>query len=225
MKFIFFIGFVFIFLLSGCSGSGGIMELKGRVYDEDTREIVPNRKVIVSEFINADAKSDSRYIGEFTSDSLGWFYYKLKKSRVTYFYNFEIVGDSEYGVANLKFGMTQLNLFGQFLQLHVRKLTELTLKVERKSKTAFQDTLFVSWQTNKINGKLMYPYQILNYGAASSLPLRWIGGDIKAVVKTRVYADKTTIVYWKLFRQGRLQEFTDTIFCKRGELNSLSFKY
>jgi hypothetical protein len=211
-------------LLSGC-WSDGYMDVRGKVLDEKTNEPLPNRKIIVHELMNSEDNRNSSYVGEFTTDSLGLFTYKLRKSKVTYFYNFELIGDSAYGISNNKLGMTELNREGKFLIFHMHKLTDLSLKIERKSRTAFWDTLFVSWRTNKVDGELLYPYEITNYGIGSSLPLRWVGGDVKSVVKTKVFADKKTIVHWKLFRQGRSKEFTDTIFCQRGSVNSISFKY
>ncbi len=221
-----YLGFVvFSILFSGCWSANGYMELSGKVLDEKTHEVIPNRKILVHEQYNSDDKNNSGFIGEFTTDSLGQFSYRLRKSEVTYFYNFEIIGDSVYDVSNNLLGMTDLNQNGKFLKFYMRRLTDLFLKIERKSQTAFQDTLFVSWLTGEVDGELLYPYKIINYGIGSNLPLRWIGGDIKSVVKTKVYADKKTIVYWKLFRIGRSKEFTDTIFCKRGEFNTISFKY
>jgi len=201
------------------------MELRGKVLDEKTNELIPNRKILVHELKNSEDNSNPSYISEFTTDSLGQFTYMLKKSKVTYFYNFEVIGDSTYGISNNKLGMTELNRNGKFLSFYLRKLTNLSIKIERKSQTTFQDTLFVSWLTNEIDGELLYPYRITNYGIGCTLPLRWVGGDIKSMVKTKVFADKKTIIYWKLFRKGKSKEFTDTIFCKRDVANSISFKY
>lgn len=211
--------------LAGCWNADRFMELRGKVLDEKTNELIPNRKILVHELKNSEDKSNPSYIGEFTTDSLGQFTYKLKKSKVTYFYNFEVIGDSTYGISNNKLGMTELNREGKFLSFYLRKLTDLSIKIERKNQTTFQDTLFVSWLTSEIDGELLYPYRITNYGIVSTLPLRWIGGDVKSMVKTKVYADKKTIIYWKLFRKGKSKEFTDTIFCKRDLANSISFKY
>ena len=220
--------FLFIVLsmfLAGCWNVDRFMELRGKVLDEKTNEPVPNRKILVHELMNDNDNSNPTYIGEFTTDSLGLFTYMLKESKVTYFYNFEVIGDSTYGISNNKLGMTELNRYGKFLSFYLRRLTNLSIKIERKSRTTFQDTLFVSWLTNEVDGELLYPYKITNYGLGCTLPLRWIGGDIKSVVTTKVFADKKTIIHWKLFRLGRAKEFTYTIFCKRDEVNTISFKY
>ena len=222
MRYIVFI--VLSIFLAGCWNADRFMELRGKVLDEKTNEPIPDRKILVHELMNRDDSNPS-HIGEFTTDSLGLFSYKLKKSEVTYFYNFEVIGDSTYGISNNLLGMTELNRNGKFLSFRMQKLTDLSFKIERKSRTAFQDTLFVSWLTNEVDGELLYPYKITNYGLGSTLSLRWIGGDIKSVIKTKVYADKKTIIRWKLFRLGQAKEFTDTIFCKRDEANTISFKY
>lgn len=216
--------FVLCALLSGC-WSTEYMEVRGKILDEKTNELVPNRKVIVHELVNSEENSSPVIIGEFRTDSLGRFNYQLKKSEVTYFYNFEIMGDSAYDVSNNKLGMTELNQNGKFLTFYMRKLTDLAIRIERKSRTTFQDTLFVSWLTNERDGEILYPYKITNYGVGSTVPLRWIGGNVKSAVNTKVYADKKTVILWKLFRQGHEQEFADTIFCRRGVVNSISFKY
>jgi len=211
-------------LIPGC-WSHGYMDVNGRILDEKTRELVPNRKIIVHELQNRENDKGVSIIGEFRADSLGKFAGRVEKSNVTYFYNFEIMGDSGYDVSNNILGMTELNQKGKFLTFYMRKLTDLSIKIERKSKTRFQDTLFVSWLTNNADGEILYPYKITNYGVGSTVPLRWIGGNVKSAIKTKVYADKKTVLHWKLFRQGHEQEFTDTIFCQRGATNSISFKY
>lgn len=211
-------------LLSGCWDDGN-MEVRGKILDEKTHELIPNRKIVVHELVNSDENSSPSIIGEFRADSLGQFNYSLKKSEVTYFYNFEIMGDSAYDVSNNKLGMTELNQKSKFLTFYMSKLTDLAIKIERRSRTKFQDTLFVSWLTNNADGEVLYPYKVTNYGVGSTVPLRWIGGNVKSAVNTKVYADKETVILWKLFRQGHEQEFTDTIFCKRGVVNSISFKY
>jgi hypothetical protein len=121
--------------------------------------------------------------------------------------------------------MTDLNYYGKFLELKVRKLTRLDIKIERKSLTTYRDTLFVSWKSDNMDGEILYPYKIENYGIDSEMPLRWIGGDVKSTILTRVYADKKTVVRWVLFRNGHRSEIYDTIFCKRTEPNNLYFRY
>lgn len=201
------------------------MELSGKVLDEKTQEPIANRKIIVHELRDRDDKTNSDYLGEFRTDSLGRFVYRLKKSKVTYFYNFEFLGDSMYAFSKNHLGLAELDQYGKFLTFRFSRLTDLTLKIERRKNTAFLDTLFVSWQTNGIDGEELYPYRIINYKLPSDLPLRWVGGDIRSVVKTKVFADKPTIVHWELYRHGRPTEFTDTIFCRREETNNLHFKY
>ncbi len=218
------IGFMLALLLSGCWGNGFI-EVRGKILDEKTHEIVANRKIIIHELQDRENDKGLSIIGEFKADSLGKFAYKLRKSKVTYFYNFEIMGDSVYDVSNNIMGMTELNRNGKFLTLYMNKLTRLTLKIERKSRTDFQDTLFVSWITNRADGEILYPYKVTNYGVGTTVPLRWVGGNVKSVVKTKVFADKKTVVLWKLFRQGHQTEFTDTIYCQRDAANSISFRY
>lgn len=224
MKYRIFYGIMLSLLFSGCLNNGFI-EVRGKILDEKTHEFVANRKIIVHELRDRENDKGFSIIGEFKTDSLGQFAYMLRKSEVTYFYNFEIMGDSVYNVSNNILGMTELNQNGKFLTLYMNKLTRLTLKIERKSRTAFQDTLFVSWVTNHADGEILYPYKVTHFGVGTTVPLRWIGGNVRSVVNTKVYADKKTIIRWKLFRQGHQTEFTDTVFCQRDAANSISFRY
>jgi hypothetical protein len=219
------IAILFGALLSGCWTSNGYLEVAGKILDEKTLQSIGNRKVVVYELETRDAPNYLNIVGEFKTDSLGKFNYSFRKSEVTYFYNFQIMGDSAYSFSNNILGMTELNRHGKFLTFRMKKLTDLSIKIERTAQTTFQDTLFVSWRTDEIDGETLYPYKIVNYENGANSPLRWIGGNIKSVVKTKVFADKKTVVSWKLFRSGRLQNFTDTIFCERSTDNSISLKY
>lgn len=225
MKYIGYMVFVFSIIFTGCLNTEGILELKGKVLDEKTQETIPNRKIIVHALVKNDDAFIPIYAGEFYTDSLGYFTYALRKVKTVYLYDFGIVGDSAYAFSNNKLGLTELNRDRKFLSFTLRKLTDLIIKVDRKSKTSLRDTLFVSWESDGLNGGILYPYKIENYGIISSMELRWIGGDVKSVIKTKVFADKKTIVYWELFRNGRPREIIDTIFCKRNVANSLYFRY
>lgn len=203
----------------------GILELKGKALDEKTHVAIPNRKIIVHALVKSDDEYIPTYSGEFFTDSLGNFSYSLRKVKTVYLYDFGIVGDTAYAFSNVKLGLTELNRDGKFLSFNLCKLADLTIKIDRKSKTSFRDTLFISWESDGINGEILYPYKIENYGITSDMALRLIGGDVKSVIKTKVFADRKTIVYLDLFRNGRPKEITDTIFCKRNVANILYFKY
>jgi hypothetical protein len=223
MKALLFVAF--LALLSGCWGSNEYMDLRGKVIDEKTNELIPNRKILVQELIDFADKNKPVIQGEFAVDETGHFSYRLKKSKFTYIYNFQIVGDSAYAYSDNVLGMTELDRDGKFLSMRMRRLTSLNIKIERKTTTAFSDTLFLSWQSDRKDGEALYPYKILNFGTAGNIPLRWVGKNIKSIVKTKVFADKKVVLHWELFRHGRPTEFADTIFCRRGVENSISFKY
>jgi len=217
--------FVTSLFLSACENGPEYMDLKGKIVDEQTKQPISGRKVIVHDLLrNGDAEKQA-YQGEFYTDNFGNFTYKLRKSKITYFYYFDVVGDSAYAFSNILLGMTDLNLYGKFLEFKLRKLTSLDIRIDRKNTAAFQDTLFVSWKSDDFDGEVLYPYKIEDYGVVSNMPLRWIGGDVKSTVLTRVYANKKTIVRWILFRKGHRSEIYDTIFCKRSEPNNLHFRY
>lgn len=225
MRCIRFIIFFTVLLLSECSYTEGILELKGKVMDENTSVALPNRKVVVQALEKDQANFKSTYVGEFTTDSSGHFAYSLTKVKNIILYDFSVVGDSAYAFSSNKIDLNILNNYGKQLNFKVCRLADFAIKIERISKMPRCDTLFVSWKSDGLKGEIVYPYKIENVGFTSDVPLRFIGGHIKSVIKTKVYADKMTIVNWELFRNGKAEDFIDTIFCKGNDANSLNFKY
>lgn len=230
MYHIVFMAFISGILLAGCSGNEEYLDLKGIVLDEKTKVNIPNRKIIVQALEQRDNKLFPFYIGEFCTDSSGHFVYSLLKIKNIYLYEFDVVGDSSYAFSSNKIGLTELRKFGKFLSFPLSKLADLTIAIESKSKAPYIETLYLSWRSNGMDGKKLYPYTINNYGIKNSvstldMTCKWIGGDIKSAIKTKVFADKETIVHWELFRYGKVKEFTDTIFCKRDVFNYVYFNY
>jgi hypothetical protein len=225
MRYLCFIPFALTIILSGCNDTEGILELKGSVLDEYTKVPVPDRRIIVQSIVKQDNKDIATYAGEFSTDSSGNFEYALKKAKNVWLYNFSVVSDSQYGFSNKKLGLTELAKYGKFLTFYLGKLADFTIKIERISKFPFNDTLYVSWESNGIDGEILYPCKIDNYGNTSNIGFRWIGVDTRSEIKTKVFAGKKTTVNWSLFRAGFLKEMTDTIICNREGTNNLYFKY
>jgi hypothetical protein len=219
------VAFIFSILLSGCINTVGTIELKGKVVDESTKAAIPNMSVMVEALDRSNDETTTIYVGDFITDSSGCFTYALKKVRNISLYNFSIVGNPAYDPSDQILGLYDLHTYGKFLTFEVRRIVDFTMNINRISITPFRDTLIVSWKTNGVDGKTMYPFKIENYRINSENGLRWIGGDIKSKIKTKVYADKYTIVHWELFRNGRHKDIIDTIFCKRDAINSVYFKY
>jgi len=217
------IAFVFCILLSGCNNTVGIIELKGKVVDESTKTTIPNISVMVEALDQSNDKSI--YAGDFTTDSSGCFTYTLKKVKNMSLYNFSIAGNPDYDPSNKILGLTDLNIYGKYLSFEVTRIVDFTMKINRVSKTPFRDTLLVSWKTNGVDGKTLYPFKIVNYRINSGNGLIWIGGDVKSEIRTKVYADKNTIVQWELFRNRKHKHITDTIFCKRDAANNVQLTY
>ena len=217
--------FVFTILLSGCNNTVGNMELKGKVIDETTKTPIPNISVMIQALYQSEDSTSYIYAGDFTTDSSGCFTYRLKKVKSTSFYNFCIEGNRAYAESNKLLGLSDLNTYGKFLSFEVSRVVDLTLKIDRVSQTPFRDTLTVTWKTNGDDGLTFYPYKIENYCINSENGLLWIGGNVKSAVKTKVYADKNTIVNWELLRDGKHTHIIDTIFCIRDAVNSVYFKY
>jgi hypothetical protein len=214
-------------LLMGCQDN---FELEGKVLDENTQTAIPHRKIIVQALAENNKKFASVYSDEFFTDSTGYFNYSLKKIKNVYVYNFSVVGDSEYAFSNTRLGLTELRGDCRFVSFYINRLADFTMTIERKSKTAYNDTLYVSWESDGINGKMVYPYEIKDYidrnrKNSSDIEFRWIGGPIESVIKTKVFADKETIVQWELFRNGESKKIRDTIYCLRDVENYAHFRY
>ena len=201
------------------------MEIKGKVIDESTKAPIPNISVMIQALDQSDESTSYIYAGDFTTDSSGCFAYTLKKVKNTSIYNFCIEGNPAYAESNELLGLSDLNTYGKFLSFEVNRIVDLTLKIDRVSKTPFRDTLTVTWETNGVDGQTLYPFKIENYRINSETGLKWIGGDVKSAIKTKVFAGKNTIVHWELIRNGRHKVITDTIFCIRDAVNSVYFKY
>lgn len=216
-------------LVFSCSYNDSL-ELKGKVLDDQTNISIPYRKIIVQELLQENNKIVPFKTDEFFTDSTGCFRYELKKSRNVWLYNFSVVGDTIYAFSNNRLGLTDLKYSGKFLEFKVSKLADFTIAIERKSKTRYVDTLYVSWESNGMDGKILYPYKIENYDInkdrnSSNVEFRWIGGEIESAIKTKVYADKVTLVHWELFRNGEDMKMTDTVFCRRDGHNYAYITY
>ncbi len=221
-----FIAFITGILLTCGSCAEEELEIKGKVLDEHTKAAIPNREIIIQALVKNDNKFIPVYNGEFSTDSSGNFAYSLRKVRDVYLYNICIIGDSVYTYSNIELGLTELKRYGEFLCFSLNKLTDLTIKIDMKGRTPNNDVLYVSWESDGIKGTLLYPYTIKNYGFTSSnTGLKWNGGDIKSEIKTRVFADKETIVKWEIYSYGKRKEVTDTIICMRDVANYFSLKY
>jgi hypothetical protein len=216
----------FLFLLTtGCGEAGGTYHLRGKVIDEKTRTLLPGRKIIVQGLAGVNNKTIPFDIGMYSTDNAGYFTSTLKKYKDVYRYNFIFPGDSAYAFTTHVLGITELKRNGLFLSFSLPRLADLTITIQRISKTPAQDFLYVSWQTDGKDGKSLYPYKIENYGTPPDIGLRWTGKNVKSVIRTKALAGKKTIVYFDLIRNGTKKEITDTIFCNRDSQNYVNFKY
>jgi hypothetical protein len=126
----------------------------------------------------------------------------------------------------------ELKSNAKYLSFSLSKLVDLTIKINRKSRTPVCDTLRLIWESNGVYGLSIYPYKINNYGRTNSSfgltsgsDLMWIGGNVNSTLTTKVFADKKTELSWELYRNGKRKEFTDTITCKRDFENIVYFTY
>jgi hypothetical protein len=156
----------------------------------------------------------------------------LRKVKDAYYYNFSLVGDSDYAFITKTLGLMELEQNAKYLVFSLSKLVGVTIKIYRKSITPVSDTLSLYWESNGVDGRILYPYKIDNYGKTdnyfgltSDLELRWIGGNVNSTVKTRVFADKRTRIHWELTRDRKRKEIIDTMTCKRDLVNFVNFIY
>jgi len=226
-----FIYITFLFLI-GCMDTEGSLEIKGKVIDEYTNAQIPGREIIVQGLVERNEIVVPIDAGQFATDSSGSFTYLLKKVKDARFYNFYLVGDSDYSFRTKKLGLLELEQNALFLTFSLSKLADLRIKIFGKSKTPYRDTLYLSWKSNGVDFKTLYPYKIDNYGIPDNFigltsysGLEWIGGNTISTVKTRVFANKITKIEWELVRNKKRKEITDTITCKRDVTNIIYFTY
>jgi hypothetical protein len=225
MKNIIYIALAVGILFLGCINTEGIIKVKGKVTDESTKEPIPGRVVIVQGLVSDANSLTAIDAGQFSSDSTGCFTYTLRKVKDAYYYNFCLVGDSDYAFRIKKMALFPLERNAKELSFTLSKLTDLTFLILRETRLPVCDTLILSWKSDGVDGRTLYPYKINNYGLTATSDLKWIGGNVRSTVHTRAFADRKTTVRWVLFRNGRIIEITDTIICKREIVNKVYLKY
>lgn len=231
IKFLIFIAFASGVVI-GCVNTEGTLKIKGKVLDENTKMGIPGKNIIVQGLVNSSNKLEPIEAGQFSTDSSGCFTYSLRKIKGAYHYNFCLIGNSEYPITINKMTLYDIKRNAKFLFFSLNKLVDLTIKLNRKSKTPACDTLRLIWESNGVYGGSLYPYKINNYGRTSNsfgitsdVDLIWIGGNVNSTINTKVFADKITKLSWELYRYGKRKEFTDTITCKRDFANIVYFTY
>lgn len=225
----FFASFLLGVLFTGCVSTEGTVEISGKILDDYTGSGIPFRDVIVEGLLADNEKKTGIEVAQFSTDSAGRFTFILNKVKGAYRYRFAMVGDSAYPFTNTELSMIGLQNRPTDVYLYMHALTDLTIIINRKSKSPRFDTLALTWMSDGIYGRFIYPYIITNFGKTSRRnsenELRWIGGEVISSVKARVFADKMTRLRWDLDRNGRRLEFTDTITCKRDASNYIYFSY
>ena len=224
-KKILLLAFIYAVFLCGCNNTVGRLEIKGKVVDDSTRVPVPGITIMIQALDESSEITKKVFVCDLVTDSAGCFARTLKKVKNASIYTFSIDGNPDYQPAVKLLGLSDLHSYGKFLSLEVTRITDLTIKINRESRSSLRDTLIVSWETNGTDGKDFYPYKIVNYRINSQTGLIWIGGEVKSEIRTKVYADKNTVVHWELFRNGTHKDIFDTIFCKRAVANSIGLVY
>jgi hypothetical protein len=230
IKFFIFIAFA-LGVQTGCVNTEGSLKIKGKVLDESTKTGIPGKNIIVQGLVDNN-KSEPIETGLFSTDSTGCFTYLLRKVKNAYYYNFCLVGDSDYVFITKTLSLMELEKNAEFLSFSLCKLVDLTIKLNRKSKIPFCDTIHLIWESDGVYGLSLYPYKIHNYGRTNNTfgltsgdDLWWIGGNVISIINTKVFANKKTELNWELFRNGKRKEFIDTITCKRDFANFVYFTY
>jgi hypothetical protein len=182
MKFCIYIVLIMGILLTGCLKTEGILEIKGKVIDDYTKTEIPWRNIIIQGLLESNEKLIPIDAGQFSTDSFGCFTYSLRKVKDAHYYNFCLVGDSDYASVTRKLGLYELDQNAKYLSFSLSKLVDLTIKIYRESNNPVFDTLSLSWESNGVSRWSLYPYKIYNYGKTnnyfgltSGKELRWIG--------------------------------------------------
>lgn len=226
------IAFATWLFLTGCLKTEGTLVIMGKVIDDYTKMQIPGRNIIVQGLVRNNEETVQIDAGQFTTDSSGGFSYSLKKIKDARYYNFFLVGDSDYVFKIKNLGLRELEQNAKFLSFSLSRLVDFTIKIYRKSKTPLYDTLYLSWKSDEVSGEDLYPYKVYNFektdnlsGQTSGLRLKWTGGYVNSTIRTKVFADKRTKLSWELLRNRKKKEFTDTITCRRDITNIVYFTY
>ncbi len=123
----------------------------------------------------------------------------MRKIKDAYYYNFCLAGDSDYATITRELTLVDLKRNAKYLSFSLSKLADFTINIYRKSKTPAYDTLFLSWESDGIDGRFLFPYKIIDYEPMSDFASVWVGGKVKSTVQIRAFADKKTVVRWVLF--------------------------
>jgi hypothetical protein len=221
-----------VFALSGCMRTEGTLKIKGKITDEITKAGIPWKSVIVQSLENLSDTTKPVETGQFLTDSTGSFVYTLRKVKDAHYYRFCITGDPDYIFTTRTLGLWELTDNSEFLSFSLARLTDLTIKLYRKSTKPACDTIRLIWESDGIYGGSLYPYKRYNYGKEDNsfgqnpgYELVWIGGKVNSTITTKVFAGKKTKLTWELYRYGRRTIFVDTITCKRDFENISYFSY
>jgi hypothetical protein len=218
-------------VLQGCNvNTEGTLNIKGKVLDEITKTGIPGKDIILQGLVDIDNKSKPVEAGQFSTDSSGSFSFSFGKIKGARSYRFCFVGDSENLYTTNDISLYNLEKNAEFLYFTLKKLVDLTIRLNRISKTPVWDTLRLSWESNEVYFWFLYPYKTENYAGNSLKPatgtgLIWMGGDVNSTVSTKVFADRMTKISWELYRNGKRSTFIDTITCKRDFANTVYFTY
>ncbi len=232
-SFIILAAFVLLMLV-GCDSvkTEGILEIKGKVIDNNTKTGIPLKNIIVQGLVIRNDTFMPIESGQFSTDSSGSFTYLLRKIKDAKNYKFCFVGDSENLFTTSEITLFDLETYSKDLSFSLSKLVDLTITLNRKSKTPVYDTLCLSWESDDVYFWFLYPYRVTNNGKAgnsfgpkSDMGLTWIGSEISSTISTKVFAEKRTKLRWELYRDGKKKVFTDTITCKRDFANTVYFTY
>lgn len=220
------IGIIAALIAVGSSCADDTIELRGQVVDDNTGVGISGRKVLVQALETVENRQIPVHLGSFSTDNAGNFIYALEKDPRHYLFNFSMVGDSDYAYREFQLGLAELYRYGKFLKFDQRRLTGLTIRIESRRHIAMDESVYVSWITDGTEGRFLYPYTVSNHGSApAAQQLKWTGGNVRSEIHTRVFAGKTTVIHWEIFRYGKYRKISDTIMCARDVENQVTLTF
>jgi hypothetical protein len=212
-------------LIASCLRTEGVLSIRGKVTDRQTGELLPGRGIVINGQLARDSDFARVFAGQTSTGSTGMFASTINLIRDVHYYDFSLVGDSDYYYDVRTLGLGEMKQNAGFLSFTVSRLVPLTIRIARLTSNPTSDTLTVSWKSGSVEEINLSPFKIINSGIKPALKLCWIGRNVSSSIETRVFAGLLTTISYDLIQKGRRTEVTDTITCGRHSGNIVYFRY
>lgn len=167
--------------------------------------------------------------GRTTTDANGYFKVKLKifkgAERLEFYLN---PGKQKEGYVDRQENiyLSDINRNGNSkLNFTLSPTAVLRIKFKNISPVSDSDFFYFGWYA-KGNGWTRGILQKENCGTiAASEALTWTGKEVCGIFTLETIAEQKTFVYWTVKKSGLTNQYKDSVFIKRGEVNEFSLNY